>query len=1126
MFLTPTSTSYLTLLILSLAIAGYFLFLSRRYRLAGHNAVLTMLLAVSFTCFSYTIFLLFLNSSLHPNLAFFVMPLESVALALFLISFLQFAYRFPTLPPGWKREARIALGVTLAYALWEGTLAVERYASLAQGRVQYRPGLADFFPFAIFLWISLVFFRQTLRNSSAVAEICWWRKLVQSTGAGAAPHAVRALALLSLVALALFSVDILETRHVFSHDMAFLLQSLGALFTLAAFALVYLNYLPETTSFMVKLVGVSLAVMLAILGSLGWIIAPSYVAAYHNDSFVADEQTLRFSSNAQGGYDVARATFHFDTGQGTAVADSSQPTVLELPFDFPFYGQVWRQVTILDDGVIGLGPSFSPQDVKYRYGPTPAIFALYLDRTQEPDTLSGDSGLFTKATADRLTVTWSNLEQTRHPASHYTFQASLYPSGVFEITYHGLAAVQNYAIQNPSDGPWLIGAAPGSAEVRPDPVRFMADLPYVGSGRGGLVEDYYLDFRRYLHRLFSPLSNLIIASSVLIVVSFPVFLHLNLISPLARLLEGMRQINRGDLDVDMPVQFHDEIGFLTQSFNAMLAEMRSQTAGLHKRAAELEALTSISSALRQATTVDEMVSVLIEETVNVLQARSGVIFLLEDSRLVVAGSYGLDVTQAGRKLRPADIPCWPELQRGEMVQVDLAGQQQVCAGCILCQALAQGGEALAVVPLQAADQMLGLLQIAFERPVHRLKEDRFPLVAIAEMGGNALQRARTMEMLEQLVQDRTRELTALYEVTATTTRFLDIQTILERVLDKTLEVIGGQAVAVHLLDEGDEVLYQAAQRGTFPGLLDLVSAQTLSAGLWDLVVERREVVILRPQQVADALGIPLDESRAVIGLPIQTRGSMLGVLSAFAAAGQDFSVEDIVLLTGIVGHIGAAVESAQLRRQTKELAVQEERRRLARDLHDSVTQSLHSLVLSADTASYLLAQSRFEPLQDSLNRLKASASQALKEMRLLLFDLLLAPSEQMDLVALLQTRLEAVERRAGVQARLMVEGAGRWPEAWKGDLYGIALEALNNALWHARASQVSVHLRDGLDQLTLEVSDNGRGFDPTSTHSGIGLNSMAERARRLGGQLTVDSTPGAGTQVRLVIEREGVCEVL
>jgi signal transduction histidine kinase/ligand-binding sensor domain-containing protein len=212
--------------------------------------------------------------------------------------------------------------------------------------------------------------------------------------------------------------------------------------------------------------------------------------------------------------------------------------------------------------------------------------------------------------------------------------------------------------------------------------------------------------------------------------------------------------------------------------------------------------------------------------------------------------------------------------------------------------------------------------------------------------------------------------------------------------------------------------------------------------------------------------------------------------------------------------LGRALQQSQA-----EKAVVEERNRLARDLHDSVTQSLYAVTLYADAAARLLSSGQAEPAGTNLHKLRRTAREALGEMRLLIFELRPPILEQEGLAAALQARLEAVEGRAGVKTGFHVEGEGRLPPPVEEGLYRIAVEALNNALKHARASCISVSLHLEPDATRLEVADDGSGFDvDTALRSGgIGLPGMVERAEQMGGELTVNTGPGEGTQVRVVV---------
>jgi signal transduction histidine kinase len=228
--------------------------------------------------------------------------------------------------------------------------------------------------------------------------------------------------------------------------------------------------------------------------------------------------------------------------------------------------------------------------------------------------------------------------------------------------------------------------------------------------------------------------------------------------------------------------------------------------------------------------------------------------------------------------------------------------------------------------------------------------------------------------------------------------------------------------------------------------------------------------------------------------------------------------------------VAVAVENASLYEQAERSAALAERNRLARELHDSVTQSLYSITLYAEAASRSMHDGEVTEGTGYLHELRDTAQEALREMRLLIFELRPLALEKSGLAAALQTRLESVEERGGMHAHLRVEGAqyaDRLPLAIQGELYHVAREALNNVLKHARAQHVEVHLQYGApggtastaSAVRLDICDDGVGFVPPGAYDGegggLGLRGMRERAQRIGGQLRIDSAPGQGTRVSI-----------
>lgn len=222
----------------------------------------------------------------------------------------------------------------------------------------------------------------------------------------------------------------------------------------------------------------------------------------------------------------------------------------------------------------------------------------------------------------------------------------------------------------------------------------------------------------------------------------------------------------------------------------------------------------------------------------------------------------------------------------------------------------------------------------------------------------------------------------------------------------------------------------------------------------------------------------------------------------------------------ITTHERLESETLERKRAWEEALILAERGRLARDLHDSVSQSLYSLTLFAETGKELAARGDMARLGKCLEEVANGARAALKEMRLLVFDLRPAALEEEGLAGALQQRLDAVERRSGVKVQLFVEGNDHLPPFVEEGLYRIAQEALNNALKHAAATEVVVTIKNRGCHVEMEIADNGIGFDADAVLSagrGMGLGNMQERAEKLGAHLNISSAAGIGTKIDVSI---------
>jgi signal transduction histidine kinase len=262
------------------------------------------------------------------------------------------------------------------------------------------------------------------------------------------------------------------------------------------------------------------------------------------------------------------------------------------------------------------------------------------------------------------------------------------------------------------------------------------------------------------------------------------------------------------------------------------------------------------------------------------------------------------------------------------------------------------------------------------------------------------------------------------------------------------------------------------------------------------------------------------DMRSFLGVPIVSRGGIIGALYLTDKEGAaEFSDADERLIVLLAAHAAIAIENARLHERSRELSIVEERNRLARELHDSVTQQLFGVVLSAESASELLGRGD-GAAGEQLERVQALARGAMEELRSVVFELRPASLEAEGLGQALRKHVEVLRHVSGREIELRVASPPALGAAAAGQVFRIAQEALQNAHRHAGAERIEVRLENGGGRLALSVADDGRGFDvlaPGVRGRRLGLTSMEERAAELGGRLTIESRPGEGTTVRLEV---------
>jgi signal transduction histidine kinase len=254
-----------------------------------------------------------------------------------------------------------------------------------------------------------------------------------------------------------------------------------------------------------------------------------------------------------------------------------------------------------------------------------------------------------------------------------------------------------------------------------------------------------------------------------------------------------------------------------------------------------------------------------------------------------------------------------------------------------------------------------------------------------------------------------------------------------------------------------------------------------------------------------------------LGVPLIAKGELIGVLRIDHVEPRHFTQHHAQQVLAFANQAAIAIENARLYEQAQRAAAIEERQRLSRELHDSVSQALYGIVLGARTAFALLERDP-QAAADPLRYVLSLGETALAEMRALIFELRPDSLATEGLVPALSRQMDLIGARHRLAMDAELGDEPTLPLNVKETLYRIAQEALNNIARHAQAQRVVLRLRSELDGVTLEISDDGRGFDVSAPHAGhLGLQSIRERAERLGGTCLIQSIPGQGATVRIYI---------
>jgi len=363
----------------------------------------------------------------------------------------------------------------------------------------------------------------------------------------------------------------------------------------------------------------------------------------------------------------------------------------------------------------------------------------------------------------------------------------------------------------------------------------------------------------------------------------------------------------------------------------------------------------------------------------------------------------------------------------------------------------------------------------------------------------------------------------LHSITSAASRALNLDDFLSESIYQIVYSSHSQSIAVYLFDEPERPsrernLVLTAHHGIPISHESQMNSIPIRMEMVSQVLENNEVLLIPDIQTDRRVPEPMRAlgNMCMLLIPMQVEGKALGLLSLTRSSSPIYSPDEIARLSAVADEIATFVQSNRQRQLSIALA---ERQRLVRDLHDSVSQKLYGLVTLAEATQAGIQAGVTDMPAQVIGRMAENARQALKEMRLFLYQMQPVDFEREGLVEVLQHRLAAVEGRADIITRLHTDEDFSLPVDLEIALYFIAQEALNNVLKHAKAKTVNIFLKKTRSTATLEVEDNGCGFDPKKLDSGgIGMRSMKERTAKIGGKLKIVSAPGKGTKVSVSVK--------
>jgi PAS domain S-box-containing protein len=436
------------------------------------------------------------------------------------------------------------------------------------------------------------------------------------------------------------------------------------------------------------------------------------------------------------------------------------------------------------------------------------------------------------------------------------------------------------------------------------------------------------------------------------------------------------------------------------------------------------------------------------------------------------------------------------------------------------------------IPLVVKDRVVGMLTLDHSEPGYYTRQQAELAMAFANQVAVAIDNARLYEAEQERLEEseRRRQVAeGLRDILSILNSNQALTEVLDAILEQAFRLLGAKGGVVYRLDREVDQIKIITSEGMPEAFATIDAFPVARTNAQRALLERQPFAVpdfAEMERATDAEELPtsvhrLSEAvqarfRAGITVPLLVEDEVYGAMTLYYDAPRAFSEEETNLVVSFADQAALAVENARLRDEVEKAAVTAERSRLARDLHDAVTQTLFSSSLIADVLPRIW-EANPEEGRRRLDELRELTRGALAEMRTLLLELRPAALVDAELRDLLKQLGESITGRARVPVTVEVTGDCNLTEDVKVALYRIAQESLNNVAKHANATRATVSLHCQPERAELCVRDDGSGFDPAAIPpDSLGLGIMRERAETIDADLQIESEIGEGTQVEVV----------